>query len=334
MTSALLLGSYLAHMPAIAGTLQVSQRWQGADASTTSVRREQSQFSLTILQKKGKLSNVIARVSLKPKQGNSFLTEQFVGDFQYKLKSKNQTAKFVKGLYAGDRVVVRLFTPQNQIIGYSEFELVAGNAAVTLVLPDRTRDYGIVRTVYGVDTDQDYSIDRRVAIYDYFTQVSQVQRFSTARVTFWSSVQSLYLNAFDVSDLPSPRSNCIYPQSFQGGSFSLVNQVIQMFSVNLPSALIQLPSQIVQVINVSSTTISTYTVNQLIVTYRNVGVVQGTVVSVEDDDDDHGGHRKKPHKRHCNQGIGNGSEGCDPGNSRPHGGSNDEGDRKSGGRSR
>ncbi|WP_052754527.1 S-layer homology domain-containing protein [Calothrix sp. 336/3] len=29
-------------------------------------------------------------------------------------------------------------------------------------------------------------------------------------------------------------------------------------------------------------------------------------------------------RRHCNQGIGNGSEGCDPGNSRPHGGSNDE----------
>lgn len=35
-------------------------------------------------------------------------------------------------------------------------------------------------------------------------------------------------------------------------------------------------------------------------------------------------------KQHCNQGIGNGSEGCDPGNSRPHGGSNDEGGRTPG----
>jgi hypothetical protein len=35
-------------------------------------------------------------------------------------------------------------------------------------------------------------------------------------------------------------------------------------------------------------------------------------------------------KRHCNQGIGNGSEGCDPGNSHPHGGSNDEGGRTPG----
>ncbi|BAY41076.1 S-layer domain-containing protein [Nostoc sp. NIES-2111] len=45
-----------------------------------------------------------------------------------------------------------------------------------------------------------------------------------------------------------------------------------------------------------------------------------------DEDDD------KKVRRHCNQGIGNGAEGCDPGNSRPHGGSNDEGGRTPGGR--
>lgn len=41
------------------------------------------------------------------------------------------------------------------------------------------------------------------------------------------------------------------------------------------------------------------------------------------------GGRKKPQ---CNQGIGNGAEGCDPGNSRPHGGSNDETGRTPGNR--
>ncbi|MEC4803520.1 MAG: S-layer homology domain-containing protein [Jaaginema sp. PMC 1079.18] len=35
-------------------------------------------------------------------------------------------------------------------------------------------------------------------------------------------------------------------------------------------------------------------------------------------------------RQNCNQGIGNGSEGCDPGNSSPHGGSNDEGGRTPG----
>lgn len=39
---------------------------------------------------------------------------------------------------------------------------------------------------------------------------------------------------------------------------------------------------------------------------------------------------RKPARQHCNQGIGNGAEGCDPGNSHPHGGSNDEGGRTPG----
>ncbi|HEY9598199.1 MAG TPA: S-layer homology domain-containing protein, partial [Cyanophyceae cyanobacterium] len=43
------------------------------------------------------------------------------------------------------------------------------------------------------------------------------------------------------------------------------------------------------------------------------------------------GDRHKP-RQHCNQGIGNGAEGCDPGNSHPHGGSNDEGGRTPGNR--
>lgn len=42
--------------------------------------------------------------------------------------------------------------------------------------------------------------------------------------------------------------------------------------------------------------------------------------------------RSKPTRQHCNQGIGNGAEGCDPGNSHPHGGSNDEGGRTPGNR--
>lgn len=50
---------------------------------------------------------------------------------------------------------------------------------------------------------------------------------------------------------------------------------------------------------------------------------------VDTDDDDNDG---KKVRRHCNQGIGNGAEGCDPGNSRPRGGSNDEGGRTPGGR--
>ncbi|MGB3691839.1 MAG: S-layer homology domain-containing protein [Spirulinaceae cyanobacterium] len=49
----------------------------------------------------------------------------------------------------------------------------------------------------------------------------------------------------------------------------------------------------------------------------------------QDDDNDEDKKSKKPN---CNQGIGNGAEGCDPGNSSPRGGSNDEGGRTPGNR--
>lgn len=51
----------------------------------------------------------------------------------------------------------------------------------------------------------------------------------------------------------------------------------------------------------------------------------GEVRAVDNDD-------KVRRRQNCNQGIGNGAEGCDPGNSRPHGGSNDEGGRTPGNR--
>ncbi len=50
-----------------------------------------------------------------------------------------------------------------------------------------------------------------------------------------------------------------------------------------------------------------------------------TVGDDDDDDDD-------DDRQNCNQGIGNGAEGCDPGRSQPHGGSNDEGGRTPGNR--
>lgn len=57
----------------------------------------------------------------------------------------------------------------------------------------------------------------------------------------------------------------------------------------------------------------------------------GDIVTIDndrDDDDDTG----RTQRRNCNQGIGNGAEGCDPGNSSPRGGSNDEGGRTPGNR--
>jgi hypothetical protein len=284
-------------------------------SSQSTIGVNQGSFSLAIAQKKAKSSKVVARISVRSRTSQGFTAERFLGDFRYKV---NKKAKFVKGLKSGDRVIVRLFNQENQFIGYSEFELLSENSVVTLVLPDRSSDR-IVRTVYGVDADQNGAIDSNTQIYDYFTQVSQVtnQSYQNSRVTFFSSVQSLNLNSFTLSELPTPRSNCVYPSSFASGAFSRVNQSIEVFQSSLSSVFVASPGQVVQTIDVSSTNVSVYETGQLLTTYQTIGS--------DDDDDD-----KKGRKRRCNQGIGNGAEGCDPGNSRPHGGSNDEGGRKPG----
>lgn len=294
-----------------------------SSTSTPPTSLNAGNFSLAILQKQATLNNVIARVSVRSRTAQGFSSERFLGDFRYKI---NKKARFVKGLKAGDRAIVRLFNTENQFIGYSEFELLSENSAVTLVLPDQPAATRIVRTIYGVDTNQDSTIDSGTQIYDYFTQVSQVTRqsYQSARVTFFSSVQSFNVNAFTLAGLPTPRPTCTYPTSFSSGSFLLVDRSIEVFRSGLSSALIALPGQQVQTINISSTNLSIYDVNQLFVTYQTINNYQGQTVVADDDD------KKGRKKRRCNQGIGNGSEGCDPGNSRPHGGSNDEGGRKPG----
>lgn len=300
-----------------------TQLVSSTSTSTTTTNLNAGNFSLAILQKQAALNNVIARVSVRSRTTQGFSSERFLGDFRYKI---NKKAKFVKGLKAGDRAIVRLFDTENQFIGYSEFELLSENSAVTLVLPNRPATSRIVRTIYGVDTNQDSTIDSGTQIYDYFTQVSQVTRqsYQSARVTFFSSVQSFNVNAFTLAGLPTPPPTCTYPTSFSSGSFLLVDRSIEVFRSGLSSALIALPGQQVQTINISSTNLSIYDVNQLFVTYQTINNYQGQTVVADDDD------KKGRKKRHCNQGIGNGSEGCDPGNSHPHGSSNDEGGRKPG----
>lgn len=89
------------------------------------------------------------------------------------------------------------------------------------------------------------------------------------------------------------------------------NQVISYESIQTYAALTQISqSQLVY-----QTT--TYAIN-------NSGAVTETEDKYEQREYKHKKQKHKKHKKHCNQGRGNGSEGCDPGYSRPHGGSNDE----------
>jgi hypothetical protein len=290
-------------------------------ATATSTYSNTSGFTLSILQPQETLTDgVIARVSVKERTTSGFTTEKFVGDFWYEV---NEQARFVEGLEEGDRVVVRLFTPENQLIGYSEFDVLSAYSLVNLVLSRQVTTDRIVRTVYGIDADIDGNMDATSTLYDYFTQLTGSG--SSAQVTFLNSTSSITKSLFEYTGLPAIASTCFYTSSFLSGNYSLVSRTVSVFSSGLSPVLTASPGQLVQSIYINSSSLSVYEISRLIVAYQEVDYSSGSVVVIDEDeyevDEDYG----RP--QHCNQGIGNGAEGCDPGNSHPHGGSNDEGGR-------
>jgi hypothetical protein len=226
-------------------------------------------FSLSILQDKSLLSQVVARISIKSKRVNGFLDERFLGDYLY---NPNQSASFVRGSNPDDRVVVRLFDLQNRPIGYTEFELLDNNAAVSLVLPSQPDRYGLLRTVVGIDSDRDGAIDRDSKVNDYFTQVnlSPDLKIAEATATFLDSAPKVNLNLFYATNLPSPARNSSYRRSFTTGSFALANQSVPIFKPWLSPAIIVLPGQIVDTIAIEPNITDTFDITRQILKYNEI----------------------------------------------------------------
>ncbi len=237
-------------------------------------------FTLAILQPSGGISEVITRISVKAKRGHGYLKERFLGDYKYKIKHK---AKFIKGLKAGDRVVVRLYDLQNRFIGYSEFECMSGNTTVNLILPANAAEYKVVRTVYGLDTNLDGRIDSGATTYDYFTQVNG------QRVTFLSSsvLREVKLSQFQVQGLPAVAASSVYPTSFSKGEFSTIGRSISISSADLAPALQASPGSLVSITEINDDDSSTYDVGQLMMDYREVGVARDIRVKFSDVYDNH-----------------------------------------------
>ncbi|MBD2388530.1 S-layer homology domain-containing protein [Cylindrospermum sp. FACHB-282] len=228
-------------------------------------------FSLGIWQPAGTFTDVIARVSLKGKHGKKYHKERFLGDYKYKIKQK---IKFVKGFKAGDRVVVRLYDTQNRFIGYSEFECLAANSTVNLILSANPTEYRVVRTVYGVDADEDGMVDTGTTTYDYFSQVSNQS------VSFLSSSQTVKVSQFQAEGYSTVAKTSVYPVSYTKGEYTLVRQSINAFSSNLAEALRATPGSLVQLTEVSDN--SSYELSQLLSSYRQVGVSKGVQVAFSD----------------------------------------------------
>jgi hypothetical protein len=230
-------------------------------------------FSIGILQDKTLLTQVVARISIKSKRVNGFLDERFLGDYLYDI---NQRASFVRGSNPEDRVVVRLFDLQNRLLGYTEFELLDDNASASLILPGQPNQYGLLRTVVGIDSDRDGTIDRESKVYDYFTQVNQSpnQNLAAATAVFLDSAPKVNLNLFKAANLPSPTHNSSYSSSFTTGNFSLANQSIPVFKPWLSPTIIVLPGQLVSTVTIKPDIADTFDITRQILNYNEVELKQ------------------------------------------------------------
>ncbi|WP_261225886.1 S-layer homology domain-containing protein [Ancylothrix sp. D3o] len=238
-----------------------------------------NQFSLAILRTGATGSDVIVRLSLKAKRGEGYLRERFMGDFRYK---PNARANFMKGLSAGDRIVVRLYDLENRPIGYSEFELPAETIAVNLVLPENTAISGVVRTLYGIDANGDGKLDDNRRLGDYFTELTVPQN-GGERVTFLSRLPNINISGYQVGELPPPSANSVYPPAFSSGAFSVMNRTVALYGTGIAPALRAEPGKIYQIVNVPENSASTYyDVSEFMANYREKGVSEGIQVSFPD----------------------------------------------------
>jgi hypothetical protein len=198
-------------------------------------------FSLAVSQRQVTLSTVIARVSLLPIRPEGYLKEKLVGDFRFNM---NQRVRFIRGLNPGDRIVVRLFTPQKQLIGYSTFEVMRSHVAANLVLPAQPLETPIVRTVVGLDANRDDRIDMLNSAYSYYTRLGWAEEETNeetnlvnTRVTFMNRLDDVNPAMFQVSGLPDPDDASNYSCSLQTGIFAVSGLTLLVFTLDLAPAL-------------------------------------------------------------------------------------------------
>ena len=246
---------------------------------------DKKQFSLAILRRVNSGSDVIVRLSLKAKRGNGYLRERFIGDFRFK---PNAQASFMKGLSVGDRIVARLYDLENRPIGYSEFELPVEKIAVNLVLPENSTLSGVVRTVYGIDADDNGKLDNNRRLGDYFTELI-VPKNGGERVTFLSRLANINISGYQLEELPITSANSVYPPAFSSGPFSVMNRTVDLYARGIAPALRAEPGKIYGIVNVAETNNSKYyDVSEFMANYREKGVSEGIQVSFPDVPANHG----------------------------------------------
>jgi hypothetical protein len=161
-----------------------------------------SSFTLAIPLDSKATGPITAKVLVKDQVPAGLVSSRWLDDLKYKFKDKKQEAKLVQGVNPGDLVIVKLFDKNDRFIGHTQFQVQAQNTHVTLVTSDQLPNFGIVRTLYGVDIDRDQKIDPDTMVYDYFTFIPDTTPWQTSEVTFLNASQGLDLSDFTLPGLP------------------------------------------------------------------------------------------------------------------------------------
>ncbi|MCS6960579.1 MAG: hypothetical protein RMK91_11090 [Pseudanabaenaceae cyanobacterium SKYGB_i_bin29] len=223
-------------------------------------------FILSIRQNNPQLKEVIVRIAWQRKRNNVYMPERFVGDFVFPI---NQRAKFIRGIEPFERITIRLFDPENRFLGYTEFEGLDDNAAVSVILPANPQFYGSLRTVLGEDSDQNGVIDSDAFVYDFLSSVKTMPDTprENIEVIFPPNGQEIDRSLFAIADLPPMPDIPEFPDNFYEPLFSPRSTL--PFRPGSEAPLLTTPGRVNPLIPVHPDGRSIFDVPQEILKYRS-----------------------------------------------------------------
>ena len=223
------------------------------------------QFSLSVKQDRPQIKEVIVRLSRQRKRLNTYLPEVFVGDFVFPLNRKAQFAGLIEPF---DRYSVRLFDRQNRFLGYTEFEGLDDNAAVSIFLPDDPSLYGTIRTFLGEDSDQDGNVDSDAFTYDFISQVKIAEPKEKIEVVFPKDLTDINRSSFTVATIPAISETPEFPDGFYEPLFSPLNRTTFPFRSGLAAPLLAVPGKVNPLVPIKSDGSSKFNIPREILKYR------------------------------------------------------------------
>ncbi len=226
----------------------------------------QGQFSLSIKQDRPQVKEVIVRLSRQRKRLNTYLPEVFVGDFVFPI---NQKAQFTGLIEPFDRYSVRLFDRQNRFLGYTEFEGLDDNAAVSIFLPNQPSFYGTIRTLLGEDSDRDGNIDRDAFAYDFISQVKITEPKEKIEVVFPKDLADINRSSYTIATIPVISDTPEFPDSFYEPLFSPLNRSTFPFRSGLDASLLAVPGKVNPLVPVKSDGSSNFDIPKETLKYRS-----------------------------------------------------------------